>query len=77
MALLVLIGKFAISCTHNIQSKLIALVASLATISKHFDQPMTPLALSHCQGLPYLHHTLVLSWYLHQPEPHQLTLEKV
>merc|ERR1719209_527388 len=27
--------------------------------------------------MPYLHYQLVLSWYLHQPESHQLSLNKV
>ena len=31
----------------------------------------------HCLGLPYWHYQLVLSWYLHQPESHQLSLQKV
>ena len=34
-------------------------------------------ALPHCLGLPFLHYQLVLSWYLHQPESHQLSLHKV
>ena len=38
---------------------------------------MAPLALPHCLGMPYWHHQLVLSWYLHQPESHQLSLKKV
>ena len=31
----------------------------------------------HFLGLPYLYYQLVLSWYLHQPESHQLSLQKV
>ena len=31
----------------------------------------------HCLGLPYCHYQLVLTWYLHQPESHQLSLHKV
>ena len=27
--------------------------------------------------MPYRHYQLVLSWYLHQPESHQLSLQKV
>ena len=34
-------------------------------------------ALPHCLELPYWHYQLVLSWYLHQPESHQLSLHKV
>ena len=33
--------------------------------------------LPHCLELPYWHHQLVLSWYPHQPESHQLSLHKV
>ena len=38
--------------------------------------PLESLALPHCLGLPYWHYLLVLSWYLHQPESHQLSLQK-
>ena len=38
---------------------------------------MAPLAFPYCLGLPYWHYKLVLSWYLHQPESHQLSLQKV
>ena len=34
-------------------------------------------ALPHCLELPYWHYQLVLTWYLHQPESHQLSLNKV
>ena len=34
-------------------------------------------ALPHCLELPYWHYQLVLSWYLHQQESHQLSLNKV
>merc|ERR1719186_244493 len=27
--------------------------------------------------MPYLHYQLVLSWYLHQPESHQLNLQNL
>ena len=33
--------------------------------------------MSHCLGLPYWHYQLVSSWYLHQPESHQLSLQNV
>ena len=33
--------------------------------------------LQHCLGLPFWHYQLVLSWYPHQPESHQLNLNKV
>ena len=34
-------------------------------------------ALPDCLGLPYWHYQLVLSWYLHQPESHQLSLQNL
>ena len=34
-------------------------------------------ALPHCLELPHWHYQLVLSWYPHQPESHQLSLNKV
>ena len=46
-------------------------------ISSNFGHQVAPLALPHCQGLPYQHHQLVLSWYPHQPESHQLSLHMV
>ena len=39
--------------------------------------PVCITAVSHCLELPYWHYQLVLSWYLHQPESHQLSLQKV
>ena len=33
-------------------------------------------ALPHCLGLPNRHYQLVLAWYLHQPESHQLSLQQ-
>ena len=42
-----------------------------------FGHQVMSLALSYCLGLPYWHYQLVLSWYLHQPESHQLSLQKV
>ena len=37
---------------------------------------MALLALPHCLWLPYWHHQLVLSWYLHPPESHRLSQHK-
>ena len=34
------------------------------------------VASMHCLELPYWHYQLVLSWYLHQPESHQLSVKK-
>ena len=39
-----------------------------------FNDGMLPLP--HCLELPSWHHQSVLSWYLHQPESHQLSLTK-
>ena len=46
-------------------------------ISHKFDHQMASLALPFCLGLPYWYYQLVLSWYLHQPESHQLSLKKL
>ena len=53
----------------------LALFANLATRWHHLHKS-TSLALPHCLELPYWHHQLVLTWYLHQPESHQLSLTK-
>ena len=45
--------------------------------SYRFSYQVESLALPHCPGLSYWHYQLVLSWYLHQPESHQLSLQKV
>ena len=34
-------------------------------------------ALPHCLGLPFWHYQLVLTWYLHQLESHQLSFKNV
>ena len=52
-----------------------ALVANLATRWHHLHKS-TSLALPHCLELPSWHYQLVLTWYLHQPESHQLSLTK-
>ena len=38
---------------------------------------MGPFTLSDCLELPCQHYQLVLRWYPHQPESHQLSLKKV
>ena len=38
---------------------------------------MEPLASPHCLELPNWHHQFVLSWYLHQPESHQLSFKSM
>ena len=46
-------------------------------ISCKFSHQLESLALPHCVGMPYWHYHLVLSWYLHQPESHQLSRQKI
>ena len=55
------------------------LVPKLAIRWQHLQMlhQVASLALSHCLGLPYWHYQLVLSWYLHQPESHQLSLQNI
>ena len=43
-------------------------------ISSKVGHQVVSLALPHCLGRLYWHYQLVLSWYLHQPESHQLSL---
>ena len=33
--------------------------------------------IATCLGVPYWHYQLVLSWYIHQPESHQFSLQKL
>ena len=47
------------------------------SIGSNFSYQVAPLVLPHCLWLPYWHHQLVLSCYLHQPTSHQLCLQKV
>ena len=61
------------SGTTCIGSKFGHQLASFALLPKLTVSP----ALLHCLGLPYWHYQLVLSWYPHQPESHQLSLHKV
>ena len=53
------------------QMALLALVPVLTTRWRYLHW------LQVCLWLPYWHHQLVLSCYLHQPESHQLSLNKV
>ena len=52
-------------------------VTSLALLGFKFGNQVVSLALPHCRGMSYWHYQLVLGWYLHQPESHQLSLQKV
>ena len=65
-----------ISCKFCHQMAPLALVANLATRWRHLHKS-TSLALPHCLELPPWHYQPVLSWYLHQPESHQSSLNKV
>ena len=38
---------------------------------------LVTIALPHCLGLSYWLYQLVLSWYLHQPESHQLSFNNL
>ena len=53
----------------------LTLDANLPTRWRHLHVPIT--ALPHSLELSYWHYQLVLSWYLHQPESHKLSLNKV
>ena len=46
-------------------------------IASKVGHQVASLALPNCLGLPCWHYQLVLSWYHHQPESHQLSLNKV
>ena len=50
-------------------------VAQLALVK--FANQVGPFALPHCLVLPYWHYQLVLSWYPHLLESHQLSLTNV
>ena len=50
--------------------------ATCISYSYKFGHLVAPLALPHCLCLPYWHHQLVLSCYLHQPQSRHLSLKK-
>ena len=68
--------EFAFSDLLNIVSKFVH-QASLALFGSKVGHQVLSLALPHCFGMSYWHHQLVLGWYLHQPESHQSSLQKV
>ena len=68
-------GETCINSRFGHQMAPFALVANLATRWRHLHKS-TSLALPHCLELPSWHYQLVLTWYLHQPESHQLSLTK-
>ena len=45
-------------------------------ITNKFAHQTKSHALPDCLVLPYWHYHLVLTWYLHQPESHQLSLQQ-
>ena len=85
-------GATGIDCKFGHQMAPLALVTNLATrwhwfkiwssagatcIASKVGYQISLLAFLHCLGLPYWHYQLVFSWYPHQPESHQLSLNKV
>ena len=48
----------------------------MSTSQKNATMQSTSLELPHCLELLSWHYQPVLSWYLHQPESHQLSLTK-
>ena len=46
------------------------------TFFRHSFWKSSLTCIPHCLGFPCWHYQLVLSWYLHQPEAHQLSLQK-
>ena len=62
---------------HNLCWFKICSSASATCIASNVGHQIALLALLHCLGLPYWHYQLVLSWYPHQPESHQLSLQKL
>ena len=51
-------------------------VCLLLKLNEHDVPPNVPLKL-HCLGLLYLYHQLEFTWYLHQPESHELSQQNV
>ena len=76
MALLALVAKLATRWRHLLELKNWP-PDGATCISCKFSHQLESLGLPHCVGMPYWHYQLVLSWYLHQPESHQLSLQKV
>ena len=61
----------------QIDSKFGHQVISVALLGSKVGHQVVSLVLPHCLGMLYWHYRLVLSLYLHQPESHQLSLQKV
>ena len=79
-ALIANLATMSISCKLGPQVAQLALVQNLVISWHHLhcfqSWPPVILALLHCLQLPFWHYQLVLSWYPHQPESHQLSLHK-
>ena len=69
--------EFAHADLSQIVSKFGHQVTSLALIGFKFGNQVVSLALPHCRGMSYWHYQLVLGWYLHQPESHQLSFKNL
>ena len=66
-------GASCTDCKFGHQEAPLAPVASVAQLALD-----TRLHHSHCHiALPFWHYQLVLSWYLHKPESHQLSLQNI
>ena len=50
---------------------------SFALLGSKVGHQVVSLTLPHCLGMSYWLYQLVLSLYLHQPESHQLSQQKV
>ena len=69
--------EYAFSDLLQIDSKFGHQIMSLALLGSKFGHQVVSLVLPNCLGMSYWHYRLVLGWYLHQPESHQLSLQKV
>ena len=69
--------EYAFSDLLQIASKFGHQIMSLALLGSKFGHHVVSLVLPNCLGMSYWHYQLVLGWYLHQPESHQLSLKSV
>ena len=72
-------GVTCISCNFGHQMAPLALVANLPTRWRylHCFQSWPPDCITCIATLLYWHYQLALSWYPHQPESHQLSLQNL
>ena len=72
-------GATCISYNFDRQMAPLALVANLPTRWHHLHcfQSWPADCISCIATLLYWHYQILLSWYLHQPESHQISLQKV